>query len=75
MENRLVNLKFPRGYVELYLTDGRLLRAPVRLFPGIKQLTDQQRQQWQILDGVGFTFQDTDEAFHLQQFGILAPID
>jgi hypothetical protein len=75
MDNRLIDLKFPRGYIEMYLADGRVLRTPVGLFPGIKRLTERQRQQWQILDGVGFTFAATDEGFHLQQFGIAAAIN
>ena len=75
MQNQLTNLKFPRGYVELHFQDGRILKTPVGLFPAIKRLTTKQRRHWQILDGVGFTFADSDEGFHLRQFGINEPIN
>ncbi len=70
MKSRLLNLRFPKGYIELQLADGMLLRAPVALFPDIKKLNLRQRQQWQILDGIGFTFADSDEGFHLRDFGL-----
>lgn len=70
MKNRLISLRFPKGYIELQLADGKLLRAPVSLFPDIKKLNLRQRQQWQILDGIGFTFADSDEGFHLRDFGL-----
>lgn len=72
MENRLVNLKFPRGYVEMYFEDGKCLRVPVRLVPEIKRMSEKQRREWQILDGVGFTFKSSDTGFHLKQFGVQA---
>jgi hypothetical protein len=75
MTNELVDLRFPRGYIELVLSDGRRMRVPVRLFPAIKRLNHIQRQQWQILDGVGFTFADSNEGFHLRQFGLTASVD
>lgn len=75
MTNQLTNLKFPCGFVELYFTDGRILKAPVGLFPAIKRLTTAQRRRWQILDGVGFTFSDSDEGFHVRQFGINEPVN
>ena len=68
---RLVGLSFPRGWIELRLADGRRLCIPIRLFPKIKRLRLAQRQQWQILDGIGFTFQDCDAGFHLRDFGLL----
>ncbi len=67
---RLVSLAFPRGRIELHLADGRRLSVPVRAFPEIKKLRLNQRQQWQILDGIGFTFQDSDAGFHLRDFGV-----
>lgn len=70
MTNRLVNLKFPKGYIELYLENGLIVKAPVRLFPEIQKLPAKDRQDWQILDGVGFTFQKSDAGFHLRQFGL-----
>ncbi len=70
MKNRLLNLRFPKGYIDLQLSDGKVLRVPIGLFPGIKKLNLRQRQQWQILDGIGFTFADSDDGFHLRDFGL-----
>lgn len=70
MKNRLVNLKFPKGVIELYLESGIVVKAPIRLFPEIKRLSPKDRQDWQILNGEGFTFSKSDEGFHLRQFGL-----
>ncbi len=70
MKNRLVDLKFPKGAIELYLENGIIVKAPVRLFPEIKRLSPKERQDWQILNGEGFTFNKLDEGFHLRQFGL-----
>lgn len=70
MKNRLIDLKFPKGVIELYLESGIVVKAPIRLFPEIKRLAPKDRQDWQILDGEGFTFQKSDEGFHLRQFGL-----
>ena len=70
METKLINLKFPKGFVELYLSDGRMMKVPLNLFPDIKNLSDNDRKHWQILDGEGFTFKNSNEGFHLRQFGL-----
>ena len=72
MKNRLINLQFPKGYIELYLENGIVVKAPVGLFPAIKRLPVKDRLDWQILNGEGFTFLKSDEGFHLRQFGIQA---
>lgn len=61
-------LNFPKGKIEIFLKDGRIIIAPVNKFPSIKKLTSAQRKKWAILDGIGFDFQDSDELFHLYQF-------
>lgn len=70
MKNRLVDLKFPKGDIELYLESGTVVKVPIRLFPATKRLSSKDRQDWQILNGEGFTFQKSDEGFHLRQFGL-----
>ncbi|MFH1319380.1 MAG: DUF2442 domain-containing protein [Bacteroidota bacterium] len=65
---RIKNLKFEKkGKITIYLNDGRVIIVPLSFFPPIKKLSPTQRKKWQILDGVGFTFEDTDELFHLSQ--------
>ena len=62
------NLKFEhKGKLSIYLQDGRIIIVPLSFFPAIRKLSLAQRKKWQILDGVGFTFQDTDELFHLSK--------
>lgn len=70
MNAHLVSLAFPRGRIVLSLSDGRRISIPVRAFPAIQRLRLAQRQQWQILDGIGFTFADSDDGFHLRDFGL-----
>lgn len=65
---QIKNLKFPKGKIEIFLEDGRKIMTPVSLFPSISKLSLSQRRKWQILDGIGFTFNDSDEGFHISQF-------
>lgn len=39
---------------------------PVGQFPGIQQLTPEQRQHWYTY-GNGFSFDDSDEVIHIEQ--------
>lgn len=45
-----------RGMMAVYLTDGREVLVPVRLFPEIKKLRKSQREDYLIMDGQFFTF-------------------
>jgi len=70
------NIKFEhKGKISVCLSDGRIIIVPLSYFPTIKKLSSIQRKKWQILDGVGFTFEDTDELFHLSRVfnGVNAP--
>ena len=49
------------------LADGREIICLLQKFPSIKKLNQQQRKQIQIIDGIGFTFIECDEVFHIQQ--------
>lgn len=74
IQPKIKMLKFEhRGKLSLYLEDGRVIIVPLSNFPPIRKLNYLQRKKWQILDGIGFTFQDTDELFHLSQ--ILGSVD
>ena len=68
MDAKLVGLSFPRGWIELRLADGRRFSVPVCAFPEIRKLRLAQRQRWQILDGIGFTFADSDGGVPLTRF-------
>ena len=72
LQSELAALCFPRGRIELCFQDGLTYKMSVSLFPVISPLRLRQRQQWQILDGEGFTFADSDEAFRLMQYHYIA---
>ena len=55
-----------RGKINILLEDGRLIMVPVSKFPSIKKLTPQQRKKWYLF-GNGFSFDDCDEVYHLEQ--------
>ena len=56
------------GYVGVELADGRLLYLPLSNFPGIANLTPNQRRQYSIIDDTILMFRDDDEVYHIQDF-------
>lgn len=56
-----------RGTFSLVLQDGRKVTVPLKAFPTIKKLNAKQRRHWYILDDVGFSFEECDEVFHIEQ--------
>ena len=61
-------IRFPRGKVELLLSDGRVIISPIDYFPEIKKLSPVQRSRYHIIGGVGFDFDDSNEVYHLSDF-------
>ena len=57
-----------QGYISVYLQDGRLVMAPLRLYPSIKKLKMAQRKHYQIADGDTLIFIDGNEVYHIQDF-------
>ena len=60
-------IKFERGKILFYLADGRIIISPISAFPSIKQLNPNQRKKYQILGDEGFTFDDCNEVFAIEQ--------
>ena len=56
------------GFITLFLTDGRMLSAPLERFPGIASLSPVQRRQYHIADDTILLFRDDDEVYHIQDF-------
>ena len=46
-----------RGFMAVYLTDGRVVLVPVSMFPDIKRLTRAQREDYMIMDDQYFSFE------------------
>ena len=62
------SVSFPfRGKMAINLKDGRVMIVPLSSFPSIKSLNTKQRKKWYVLDGEGFSFDDCDEVFHIEQ--------
>lgn len=55
-----------RGMMAVYLTDGREVLVPVRMFPEIKQLTKSQRENYMIMDGQFFSFDAISKIFSVK---------
>ena len=55
-----------RGKMEVQLEDGRNIVIPVSRFPGIKKLSHSQRLKWYLF-GNGFSFDDCNEVYHIEQ--------
>ena len=77
MEGVTVSLKKvsfeKRGYITLYLADGRIISAPLRDYPDIKKLTAKQRDEWFIMDDQYFAFHLHPEIYSVSDFLTLTP--
>lgn len=56
-----------KGKFDLHLEDGRIIAVPFSKFPDVKKLTASQRKKWYILDDYGFSFDDCNEVYHIEQ--------
>jgi len=67
-EPKIKKISFPiRGRMALHLEDGRIIIIPINYFPSIKSLSLKQRSKWYIINHEGFSFDDCDEVFHIEQ--------
>ncbi len=62
-----------RGYISVYLDDGRIVTAPLRMFPDIRKLSPAQREKWTILDGQYLAFFGVSEIYSIVDFMTLTP--
>lgn len=62
-----------RGYIGVHLDDGRIIYAPLKMFPDIKRLTPAQRDKWSILDGEYIVFYGQPETYPITDFLTLNP--
>jgi hypothetical protein len=65
---QIIGIDFPvRGKMEVKLKDGRIIIVPLKYFPSIKKLSMKQRRDWYVTDGELFSFEDSQEVFHVEQ--------
>ena len=55
-----------KGKIEVYLQDGRSIIFPISRFPSIQKLSMAQRTKWYLF-GNGFSFDDSNEVYHIEQ--------
>ena len=68
IEPKIKNISFSqKGKIDIHLQDGRTIIVPLSLFPSIKKLNIKQRKKWGIIEDVGFTFENSDELYHIEQ--------
>jgi len=56
-----------RGKFKIELKDGRAILVPISYFPSIKKLNKDQRNKWYIIDDQMFSFEKSNEVFHIEQ--------
>ena len=56
------NIYFDTDRIHVHLSDGREISAPLNWFPRLRNATDEQRQQWELIGrGVGIHWEAIDE--------------
>ena len=57
-----------RGFINLAFEDGRILFAPIALYPSIKKMNGRQRAKYHITGDQVIIWDNCDEVFHIEQF-------
>ena len=55
-----------RGAMAVFLTDGREVIVPVKMFPEIKNLNKKQREDYMIMDDQYFSFEAISKIFSVK---------
>ena len=55
-----------RGAMAVFLTDGREVIVPVKMFPEIKNLSKKQREDYMIMDDQYFSFEAISKIFSVK---------
>ena len=55
-----------RGAMAVFLTDGREVIVPVKMFPDIKNLSKKQREDYMIMDDQYFSFDAISKIFSVK---------
>lgn len=65
---KIQKIKFTfKDKLDIVLEDGRQILLPISYFPEIAGLSPYQKRKWQIIGGEGFTFDDINEVYHIEQ--------
>lgn len=61
-----LDFKVKRGAMAVFLTDGREVIVPVKMFPEIKNLSKKQREDYMIMDDQYFSFDAISKIFSVK---------
>lgn len=63
LEIKKLDFNVKRGAMAAFLTDGREVIVPVKMFPEIKNLSKKQREDYMIMDDQYFSFEAISKIF------------
>jgi Protein of unknown function (DUF2442) len=65
---RAADARVGRDYLEVVLTDGRTIRAPIGWFPRLAAASQAQRRNWRLIGrGIGIRWDAVDEDISVEQ--------
>lgn len=65
---RIKSVAFPRGYIMLNLTDGSIVKRPIKNYPRIASIPINRRKRVHVSGGVAVDFDDATEVYHISDF-------
>ena len=66
LEIKKLDFNVKRGAMAVFLTDGREVIVPVKMFPEIKNLSKKQREDYMIMDDQYFSFDSISKIFSVK---------
>ena len=66
LEIKKLDFNVKRGAMAAFLTDGREVIVPVKMFPEIKNLSKKQREDYMIMDDQYFSFEAISKIFSVK---------
>lgn len=66
LEIKKLDFNVKRGAMAVFLTDGREVIVPVKMFPEIKNLSKKQREDYMIMDDQYFSFDAISKIFSVK---------
>ena len=66
LEIKKLDFNVKRGAMAVFLTDGREVIVPVKMFPEIKNMSTKQREDYMIMDDQYFSFDAISKIFSVK---------
>lgn len=66
LEIKKLGFNVKRGAMAVFLTDGREVIVPVKMFPEIKNMSKKQREDYMIMDDQYFSFDAISKIFSVK---------